>query len=180
MSGLFFQQFWGEIGSKVSLEVKKFFERGRMPADWNFTYLCLLPKIQDPESMADLRPISLCSVLYKIISKVLVRRLHLILPDIILVNQSAFVAERLITDNIAISHEAAHALRVNPSIMIENMVLKTDMSKAYNKVEWSYLRSLMEALGFDPTWVNVVMACVTSVSSAVLVNDQPFGMIRRQ
>lgn len=45
MSGLFFQQYWEEIGPKVSVEVKKFFERGVMPADWNFTYLCLIPKV---------------------------------------------------------------------------------------------------------------------------------------
>ena len=77
MSSLFFQQFWEELGPKVSLEVKNFFETGRMPTDWNFTYLCMLPKVQDPKTMADLRPISLCSVLYKIISKVIVRRLQL-------------------------------------------------------------------------------------------------------
>ena len=162
------------------MEVRNFFERGMLPADWNFTYLCLLPKVQEPETMGDLRPISLCSVLYKIISKVMVRRLQPILPAIVSVNQSVFVAERLITKNIGIAHEAVHALHVHPEIKNDSMVVKTDMSKAYDKVEWSYLRRLLEALGFDGRWVKLVMTCVETISFAVLVNDEPYGRIRPQ
>lgn len=83
MTGFFFQQYWETVGPKVTAEVQNFFSRGIMPDDWNFTYLCLLPKVQDPEVMSDLRPISLCSVLYKIISKVMGRRLQPLLPDIV-------------------------------------------------------------------------------------------------
>lgn len=90
-----------------------FLNHGCIPDDINYTNVALIPKTKNPSKMIDLRPISLCNVSYKLISKVLANRLKVILPDIIDENQSAFVPGRLITDNILLSSEVFHYMKHN-------------------------------------------------------------------
>ena len=85
--------------------------------------------------MTELKPISLCNVRYKIILKVLCQRLKSYLPLFISETQSAFVAGRLISDNILIAQEMFHGLQTNKACQGKYMAMKTDMSKAYDRVE---------------------------------------------
>lgn len=158
-------------------EVKKFFMEGAIPQDWNYTQLCLLPKKPNLSLMTDLRPISLCAVSYKIVSNILCARLKGILPLLVSPTQGAFVAGRLISDNLLIAHEMVHGLKTNPNCKGDYIAIKTDMSKAYDRVEWDFLEVLFQRMGFDSKWIQWIMMCIRSVTYIVLLNGQAYGRI---
>ena len=110
MSTVFYQKYWDIIGSDVSNMVLNVLNSNASLSDINNTYITLVPKINMPNRMKDFRPISLSNVAYKLISKVLANRLKKVLPLLISENQSAFLSERLITDNVPVAFELMHYL----------------------------------------------------------------------
>ena len=127
--------------------------------------------------MTDYRPINLCNVAYKLASKAVANRLKLVLQDIICENQSTFVSERLITNLVLVVHELMNHINRKKKGRNGEMALKLDMSKAYDLVEWGCLQQIMVKLGFHERWISLVMRCVSSVTYAVRINDQPCGHI---
>ncbi|KAL9691162.1 hypothetical protein QQ045_011581 [Rhodiola kirilowii] len=121
--------------------------------------------------MEDFRPISVCNTSVKVISKVLANRLQNLLPQVISEAQSAFVRDRLISDNILIAHEIGHFIKTTKGNQEKVLSLKLDMSKAYDRLEWKFLRAVLNKFGFPRDWVELVMGIVTSVVYRVRVND---------
>lgn len=144
----FYQRNWATIKSDVVAAVKEFFHSGIMPEGANETAIVLIPKIDQPVELKDFRPISLCNVLYKIVSKCLVNRLRPILDELISVNQSAFVPGRLIMDNSLLAFECFHFIQKNKHQNKAACAYKLDLSKAYDRVDWVFLEQAMYKLGF--------------------------------
>ena len=111
MSATFFQNYWGIVGNDVTCMVLNVLNNNMSMTEINRTNITLVPKTKNPTNMTEFKPISLCNVVYKLISKVLANRLKIILPHIISENQSAFLTGRLITDNVLLAFELMHYLK---------------------------------------------------------------------
>lgn len=177
MSVIFYQKYWSIVGNGVTNLVLNVLN-GRMPiAELNKTNIALILKTGNPKRMTEFRQISLCNMVYKIISKTFANRLKPLLFQIITENQSAFTPDRLIIDNVLMAFELMHYLNHKAFDKDGYMVAKLDMSKAFDKVEWGFIQKMMEKLSFNTRWVNLIMQCITSVTYSVLIHRVPHGNI---
>lgn len=153
MTARFFQQCWATVGTSVTRACLDFLKNNMpLPGGLNETHVCLIPKTKKPKKMTELRPISLCNVLYKIISKSLANRLKRVLDRIISPFQSAFVPGRLITDNLLVASEALQYLKLKNKGKTGWMAVKLDVSKAYDRMEWKFIEAMLRKLGFSERW----------------------------
>ena len=177
MSAIFFQKYWAIIGRDVTESVLYVLNGNGSTAEYNKTNIVLIPKTKAPQRMTEFRPISLCNVTYKLISKVIANRLKSILPDIISENQSTFVLGRNITDNALVVFELMHHFQQKRSGKDVYMAVKLDISKAYDRVEWKFVEQIMQKLGFCDRWIALIMKCITTVQYSVLINGDICGNI---
>ena len=106
-----------------------------------------------PEEVKDFQSISFCNVVYKVVSKCLVNRLRPLLHDLISPNQSAFILGHLITDNTLIAFECIHTMKQNKRSCDNLCAYKLDLLKTYDRVDWSFLKRMLEELGFHHRWI---------------------------
>ncbi|KAL9662666.1 hypothetical protein QQ045_027499 [Rhodiola kirilowii] len=142
----FFKASWNIIGQDVVNCISSFLRTGVMPSGINATYLALIPKISNASCPKDFRPISCCNVVYKIISTLLANRLKPVLKYLVNQSQSAFIEGRNIAHNISLVQELlGNYKRKHVS---KRCMVKLDISKAYDSVEWDFLKQAMEVFGF--------------------------------
>jgi hypothetical protein len=172
LHAVFYKKFWNLRGDQITTEILHALNNGTIPEGWNDTTIVMIPKVDSPETVTQYRPISLCNVIYKIISKMLAFRLKKELPDVISPMQSAFVPGRLITDNVLVAYECIHSIKNKRNGHNGTCAVKLDMHKAYDRVEWIFMENMMRRLGFSEGWITMMMACVRSVKYQVRFNSE--------
>lgn len=167
----FYQTHSEAVGDDVCKFVLKFLKKGGSLKSVNDTYIILIPKIKKPKRVTKFKPISICNVLYKMVAKVLTNRLKQVLPVIISPNQSAFIPWRITTYNIHMTYETLHTLNTHNT----KKKKKRHISKAYDRVEWSFLKTMMNKMRFDYRRISLIMECkfISSVSYSILINGEP-------
>ena len=177
MSAIFYQKYWNIVGPDVTNMVLNVLNFNMSMADIKKTNITIVPKTKHPTKMKDFHPISLSNVAYKLISKVLANRLKAVLPQIILENQSVFLSERLITDNVLVAFELMHYLDHKKEGNESFTAIKLDMSKAYDRVKWMFVEKVMRRLGLNDKYIGWIMKCISIVSYFVLINGEAHGSI---
>jgi len=125
----------------------------------NSSFLALLPKEHGASSLNHFRPISLCNISYKILSKIIANRLNPLLSLLIIPNEEGFFAERQIWDNYILIQEAIHASNIRGE---SGMAIKLDMANTFDRVEHKFLFKVMRKFGFSQNFMNWINSCIDS------------------
>ncbi|XP_056691942.1 uncharacterized protein [Spinacia oleracea] len=171
LNAVFFKKAWPFIKQDIYRAVKDVFATNSMLPQYNYTSITLIPKIPNPTKVKEYRPIACCNVVYKIVSKILTARMQGVIGQVVSECQSGFIPERQISDNILLATELIKGYtrdHLSPRCM-----LKIDLKKAYDSIEWPFLVSVMDALGFPHRFVQWVFTCISTVSYSVLINGKP-------
>ncbi|CAH9089943.1 unnamed protein product [Cuscuta europaea] len=164
----FFKHNWHLVGHEFILAVKGFFGSGKLLKQLNHTLIALIPKTTHSPTASDFRPISCTNVIYKVITKIIAKRLIPCLPNLIDPAQGAFVDGRFMIDNVFIAQELVRGYarkHVSPRCMI-----KVDLRKAYDTISWDFLYNMLLHIGFPCKFIHWIMECVTTPSYSISIN----------
>ncbi|XP_039034126.1 uncharacterized protein LOC120170219 [Hibiscus syriacus] len=166
----FLKKFWPIMKENIMKFVQDFHKGRQWENGVNHSFISIIPKKLNLEVIEDFRPISLVSSIYKIISKVLSKRLVSVINDIVSPSQFAFIPGRQLLDCALLANEGIEYWRKRGR---RGVVFKVDFRRAYDSVEWRILLRLMKVMGFGEKWISWIDRYISTASISVLVNGSP-------
>ncbi|CAN1120776.1 LINE-1 retrotransposable element ORF2 protein [Linum perenne] len=166
---IFYQHGWKVVGRDFVDFISRCLRSPDLIPAINETLITLIPKVRNPTVVTDFRPISLCNVTYKTITKCIANRIKNLMSELTHPSQTRFIPGRHITDNILMVQEVVHSLHTLKGKK-RYMVIKLDLAKAYDKIEWLFVKDTIEHAGFPPLLVRLILECISSSSFQILWN----------
>ena len=166
----FVKSAWEVIKEDVYRMVEDFWTTSKLPKGTNVALIALIAKIDNPEGFKDFRPISMVGCIYKIIAKVLARRLQSVMDTLIGPFQSSFIKGRQILDGALVAGEIIDSCQRRN---IKTTILKLDFHKAFDSISWQFMDWTLSQMGFPTQWRKWIGACVMSASASILINGSP-------
>lgn len=172
LHALFFQSQWNVVGGSIFREMQRIFEGGDINPSFNRTLIALIPKVDQPQTIKEFRPISLCTTMYKLVTKIIAGRLKEAMPFLALPQQTSFIKGRSITDNIIIAQEVIHTMRLKQGKK-GYMAIKVDLEKAFDRLRWDFIEHTLLEARIPHEIVSIIMKCITTPTMQVIWNGQP-------
>lgn len=174
---IFFKACRETIKDDLGRVFKEFHENGRLAKGCNPSFIVLIPKKEGSCDLNHFRPISLIGSLYKIIAKVLARRMKVVMGKVVGEAQTAFIKGRNIIDGVVILNELIEKAKKSKDC---RLILKVDFAKAYDSIDWNYVLQMLRSLNFPEIWILWIRECLSTATANVLVNGSPSGEFQLQ
>lgn len=145
----FIKSVWEVIKVDIYEIVHEFWASPKLPKGCNNTFIALIPKIENPNEFKDFRPISMVGCIYRIISKLLARRLQRVIHSLISPHQTSFIKGRQILDGALIAGELIDSCKRRKT---SAAILKLDFHKAFDNVSWDFLDWALGQMHFPIQW----------------------------
>ncbi|KAJ0469381.1 putative RNA-directed DNA polymerase [Helianthus annuus] len=167
---MFLKHFWGMFETDFYSLLDYFYVHGKLNRGCNSSFITLIPKISDPQSINKFRPISLIGCISKVVSKILATRLKGVIGSVVSDVQTAYIEGRSILEGPLIVNEIVSWAKKSKR---KAMLFKVDFEKAFDSLNWGFLESVLSQMGFPALWRKWVMGILSSTRMSILVNGSP-------
>ena len=170
------QKHWPLFACDLTSAIKEVFLTRRTPANWLNSRIVLIPKIEEPKTPKDYRPITVGNIIYRLLMKIIANRLQPHMTALISNNQTAFIRNRNIADNTILVREILHSFQ-SRSYKENAFMLKADITKAFDTVKWPFVVQAMRMANFPSDLISLIQSCWSQARVTILVNGSGQGFI---
>ena len=152
----FYKCFWDVLGSDLAEVLEECFSTSLLPFSVRTGHIRLLHKQGDRTNLRNWKPITLLSTDYKILAKVLARRLSVVVDTVVGSDQTCSIPGRCISDNIALARDIIDYCERTQR---PGAILNFDQEKGFDRVNWDYLHSVLRSFGFGEKfrrWISIL------------------------